>query len=391
MRVARLTTLEDLNAVASRWNALAEVPFRSHDWLASWWRHYGAGQELYVLAVIDQRDAGALDSRDADAPIAVDGPALIGLAPLYLERSASRGRVLKLLGAGDVCSDYLGLLTAPGRETEATSALAQALIDANSPDAAAAGASWDLLELSGVAADDANVARVVGHLVEDGAQVHRREGPSCWRIELPPRWDDLLESMSKSHRKQIRRVERRLLETGRAVLHTADEDRLERGMEILVDLHQRRRRALGQPGCFASPAFAGFLCDAAPRLLTSGRLELHWIELAGRPVAAEFHLVGEGLVYAYQAGVEPEVLEEEPGRLINVATLRRSVERGRRGFDFLRGDEPYKAHWRAAPRAMLELRVVPSAASARLRHGVWMAGDTVKQLIKTGLNLTGMR
>lgn len=424
MRVARLSTEQQLEQIAAPWNALAaDVPFRSHDWLASWWRFYGAGHDLYVLAAFD--DAGPL----------------AGVAPLYLERTAARGRVLKLLGTGDACSDYLSLLAVPGREEEVASAVAQALLDGNQPklhqaeameqgtirpDATQPGAlppdvnhpdanrpatnhsvavrptanfgdntpeaHWELLELSGVAADDAQIARLVGHLIEDGAKVHRRPGPNCWRIELPASWDELLESMSKSHRKQIRRVERRLLDTGRAVLRTADESNLEFALDLLVDLHQRRRQYLGQPGCFADPAFAGFVREASRRLLASGRLELHWIELDGRPVAAELHLIGDGgMVYAYQAGVEPDALDEEPGRIINVATLKRAIELGRTGFDFLRGDEPYKAHWRAGPRGLLELRVVPRATSARLRDGVWMAGDTVKQMIKTGLNLTGMR
>jgi CelD/BcsL family acetyltransferase involved in cellulose biosynthesis len=397
MRVARLTCDDDLQSIATAWNALsAGVPFRSCDWLATWWRHYGAGQlgtgqsgtgdsrsgqsasggELCVLAAIDEQDQ------------------LAGLAPFHLERSAARGRVLKLLGTGDVCSDYLGILSAAGREEEVLAVIADALIDAQQHgdhDAAGGGLGWDLLELNGVAADDAAIARFVGHLIESGAQVHRRQGPNCWRIELPASWEAYLEAMSRSHRKQIRRVERRMLESGRAVLHTADAATLDAAMGILVDLHQRRRQSLGQPGCFASAAFSGFLHEAAARMLTSGRLELHWIELDGRAVAAEFHLLGDETVYAYQAGVDPEAIEEEPGRIINIATIRRAIELGRRGFDFLRGDEPYKAHWRAAPRPSLELRVVPPAASARLRHGVWLAGDAVKQWIKTGLNLTGTR
>jgi CelD/BcsL family acetyltransferase involved in cellulose biosynthesis len=373
MRVVRLSTTEELDQIAGPWNAMARgFPFRSHDWLASWWRFYGGEHRLCTLAVMD--GAGQV----------------VGVAPLYLERTTSRGRVLKLLGTGDACSDYLGVLAKEGSEEEVLPALAQWLVDVNA-DNATPDARWELLELSGVAADDALVAQLVGHMVEDGAQVHRREGANCWRIALPDSWDALLAGMSKSHRKQIRRVQRRLLDSGRAVLHTADESTLATAMETLIDLHQRRRQSLGQPGCFSSPAFTGFLHQTARRMLPSGQLELHWIELDGRAVAAEFHLVGGDVVFAYQAGVDPEALEEEPGRIINVATLRRAIELGRRGFDFLRGDEPYKAHWRAGPRGSCELRVVPSAASARLRHGVWLAGDSMKQLIKTGLNLTGMR
>ena len=384
MRVVRLTKEDELQSIAAAWNGLAGgVPFRSHDWLASWWRHYGGGHELCVMAAFDERHQ------------------LAGLAPLYLDRSAAGGRVLKLLGEGEICSEYLSVLAAAGREESAIAAIAEELTGGDLARPHETGGDWELLELTGVGADDANVVLLVGRLVEAGARVHRREGSRCWRIELPASWDEYLEGMSRSHRKQVRRVERRMLESGRAVLHTADAESLDGAMGILVDLHQRRRQSLAQPGCFASASFSGFLHESAARLLASGRLELHWIEIDGRPVAAEFHLLGDhvvgnhqvggGVVYAYQAGVDPEALADEPGRIINIAAIRRAIELGRRGFDFLRGDEPYKAHWRAVPRATLDLRIVPPAASARLRHGVWLAGDAVKQLIKTGLNLAGMR
>ena len=64
---------------------------------------------------------------------------------------------------------------------------------------------------------------------------------------------------------------------------------------------------------------------------------------------------------------------------------------GMSAFDFLRGDEPYKAHFRAEPQAQLELRLVAPKGMAQIRHGVWLAGDSLKGLLKTSLNLSGMR
>ena len=112
--------------------------------------------------------------------------------------------------------------------------------------------------------------------------------------------------------------------------------------------------------------------------MRQGHLQFHWLELDGRPVALEYHLTGGGVLYAYQAGVDPEAMEFQPGKLLNLATIRRAIEQGYRAFDFLRGDEPYKAHFRAAPRPSLELRIVPNRPSARLRHNLWLAGSRVK-------------
>ena len=122
-----------------------------------------------------------------------------------------------------------------------------------------------------------------------------------------------------------------------------------------------------------------------PALLREGHLQLHWLELDGSPVAAEYHLAGSGIVYAYQSGVAPESLAEEPGRLITLAVLRRAIRQGYRALDFLRGDEPYKAHFRAARRPMHTLRAVANRRGARLRHNLWLAGANVKQWIRTRL------
>ena len=74
-----------------------------------------------------------------------------------------------------------------------------------------------------------------------------------------------------------------------------------------------------------------------------------------------------------------------------MASLRRTIEQGQCAYDFLRGDEPYKAHWRAEPRPMLSVRVVPARRAARLRHNAWRTKQSLKQWIKYGMALAGQR
>lgn len=378
MQVLRLGSLRELAPYAEPWDRLARgVPFRGWTWASAWWRHYGDGREgrsrLYVLCVLDGAHA------------------LVGLAPWYLDVSAAQGRVLRFLGTGEVTSDHLTVLCQPGRENQVTEALAQWLGGRHAQPGHEAD-DWDLLELSGVDADDPAVARLADHLAAGCCTVHRLAGPNGWRIELPDRWDDYLAMLSKSHAKQLRRIERRLVDTGRVELHTVQRlEELPRAVEILVDLHQRRWRALGRSGCFASSRFEAFHRDVMPGLLVAGQLQLHWIELDGRPVAAEYQLASGGVVYAYQSGIEPDAAACSPGSLAHLATIRRAIAQGCRAFDLLRGDEPYKAHWRARPYPMVRLRVVPPRIGAQFRHGLWAAGRNVKRWIKRGLRMVGAR
>lgn len=376
MRVACYNTLDELTPYAECWDRLAAgMPFRAWAWAQRWWLHYGQRHPTRRLFVACVHDA----NND-----------VLAIAPWFVERSASRGRVLQFLGTGEVCSEYLGVLCDPARVEPAMEALAGWLHLPGGTarrGAAALNPGWDLLRLSYIDKHDGVALRLMNELAARGNLVDCRPGPACWRIELPSSWEEFLARLSKSHRKQVRRLEHRLLKTGRAELLTAcDAGDVPGGFQRLVDLHQRRQRSLGQPGCFASAPFTAFHRDVVGPMFTTGQLQLHWMDLDRRLVAAEYHLAGDGVIYVYQGGIDPEALHAEPGRLITLATLRRAIAMGYRAFDFLRGDEPYKAHWRAEPQPTLDVRIIPDRVAARLRHQFWVTGREVRRWLKTGLN-----
>src|SRR5688572_3943001 len=100
MYVTVVTNFQELYDIESEWNSLAHgVPFRTREWLHGWWRHYGHLGQLFTPVVFNEEGE------------------LIGALPLYLSRSARQGSVLRPLGSGEVCSDYLSLLCKPEDET----------------------------------------------------------------------------------------------------------------------------------------------------------------------------------------------------------------------------------------------------------------------------------
>jgi CelD/BcsL family acetyltransferase involved in cellulose biosynthesis len=378
LRVVRFPTLDQLSPLAADWDRLARgVPFRGWAWASSWWRHYGHDgcqprprTALFILGVLDQ----------AGAPL--------GFAPWYLDQSASQGRVLRFLGSGEVCTDYLTVLSAPEDEHRVAAALAEWLTkaDAQSPTHGDPN-GWDLLELTGVDASDTAVGQLACQLEARGHTLHRRHGMNCWRIELPGCWDDYLATLSKDHRKKIRRSVRDLLDSERVTAHRVERlDDLPHAQQVLIDLHQRRRLSLGEPGNFASRRFTDFHCEVMSRLLALGQLRLNWLLLDGQPLAAEYLMFGDGVLYAYQSGMNPDAVRHSPGRLSLASVLRQAIDDGYRAVDLLRGDVPYKAHWRARPRKTAEIRVIPARPLAQFRHGIWRTGAGLKQWIRTTLN-----
>ena len=369
MHVRRFDNLSELEPYRDAWDALAAGNvFRSWTWLSTWWRHYGVlGGERSLNVQLAFADA-------SESP-----ETLRAILPVYIESTWTQGRVLRLLGDGEICSDHLGLLAAPADGNDAAAAIVDAMIH---------GEEWDLLDLAAIDAHDAATFQLLDEFAANGFTTSRQPADCCWVIDLPATWEEFLALQSKSHRKQLRQLERRVLDSGRASWHTVTSiDEFGNAWSTLVDLHQSRRQQLGEPGCFASATWSAFHWEVAQRLLARGWLRLSTLQLDGLLLAAEYHLAGLDTTWAYQGGLDPSRLAEEPGQLSTLASIQRAIKDRHAHFDFLRGDEPYKAHWRATPRQTYRLAAVPNRLWPRVRQSAWSGARRVRGAAKQLTNL----
>lgn len=387
MNIQRITHLDDLQPYRRRWDELAgDCVFRSWDWLTTWWKHYGEGKQLCVLLVFADKDATSCQTTTncSDATVCSDAvddtESLLAILPCYIESYFARGQVLRLLGDGEICSDHLDLLSDPAEAGAATEALAAYLCE-NASD-------WDTTEFSAIGVERVGLTLLSDALHALGCHVTRKPNQNIWAIPLPEDWEAFLAMQSKSHRKQLRRLERRVLDTEQAVWHLVETPSdFEKSWPILIDLHQRRRISLGEPGCFASQQWADFHRDIAEQMLDAGMLRLYWLEMDGQPVAAEYYFAGENATWAYQSGVDPDRIDQEPGQLSMIRTIQHALAEGHKQFDLLRGDEPYKAHWRAQPQETFDIQIVPARSVARLRS---QACNTLHRAVRLARQLTNM-
>ncbi len=375
MYVQCIEQLERLEPLSRRWDELAGgCVFRSWTWLSTWWRHYGpttgdallVGTKLYVLVVYESDKSTGGQTPDQTSACSSTTDRLIAILPCYLDRSLARGKVLRLLGDGEVCSGHLDLLVTATNAPRVADVLAEYLCDQTG--------QWDLIDFPAldITQENAKIGRLIEALAECGCSVSQMPDQNGWSIDLPETWEEFLALQSTSHRKQLQCLEQRVLNSQLTVWHQVKLlKEFDSAWAIFVDLHQRRRKSLGEAGCFASPRWASFQEDVARRLLTEGRLRMSWLELAGQPVAAEYHFAGGRTTSAYQGGLDPNRLNEEPGRLSMIRTVQHAIAEGHRKFDLLRGDEPYKTHWQATQKETFHVQVIPSRTGAKLRYQAW--------------------
>lgn len=361
MEVSRIECA-DLREATCRpaWDELAgSQPCLGIAWLGAWWKCYGQAGGLYVLQAQDEQKQ------------------IVGLAPLRRIHRHRWGRVVEFLGSGDACTDHLTLLTRADTRVAAAQAMAHWMLDRCS----CPQDGWDHIELIGADADDSAVAEFAQAMQRGGARVHQRAGTASWCIHLPETWDAYVRCRSRNLRKNLRRWTRSLENqtyTVRTVKTRAD---LEWAWPILMDLHAKRRRELGDRGCFSRPGFEAFLREATHRLLQSQALILPILYRGRIPIAIEYQLRGGATTYAYQSGMDPAFSKYSPGAVLKTWTIQQCLQRGDRYLDLLRGDEAYKLRWKSSRCAMTEYRIAAPRASARFQHDVWVAGSrTVRWL-----------
>jgi CelD/BcsL family acetyltransferase involved in cellulose biosynthesis len=320
---------------------------RSPEWLLVWWQFYAApDDELCVLLFHEQ------------------GGTLIGLAPLYIETQGNR-RSVRLLGSGEASTNHTTWLAAAGQEHRVSIAVAQFLLGLK-PD-------WNSLQFDSVDADDMAVNATAEYMAEHGCLMRRKLSHNCWKIALPSTWEEYLMMLSRSHRKRFRKLRECYFESGRIQVHTvtgpAD---FQRGFEILLQLHSNRWGEPAKPlGCFSDQRFREFHETVAIELLKRNQLLLVWLECDGRPIAVEYQFIDTTTVYSYLAGMDTTVTEFPPGNLSIAASLQFAISKGCTCFDLSRGDQPYKANWRATPMVCHHISIWPDNLSGRLEHAVW--------------------
>ena len=312
--------LDGLDAVGpAAWQALHAAseprsPFVSWIWQSEWARAFAPSDRLEIRRVSD--DAGRL----------------LGLLPLY---EAEPG-VFRLIGGVDV-SDYLDLLAEAGREADVWSALLGARPSTRPV--------WDL---HSVPAASPTVTRLPALATEHGSEVTVTLEERCPLLALPETWDAYLASLSGKARhemlRKLRRVEREVPEARAIGLSSRAE--VESHFDDFLGLHRRSRVGKAR---FMDERMEGFFRRVAAMLAEAGGFRLWLLETDAGPLASFLCLEWDDTVGLYNSGFSPQAAALSPGLVLLTHVIRDAIGRGKRRFDFLRGEERYKYEFGPTP------------------------------------------
>ena len=222
---------------------------------------------------------------------------------------------------------------------------------------------WDVVDLRRLRCGDPTAAALSaafeGRAPEQDWTVELEREDVCPVVTIPADVHDLdgfLATLGKKERHEIRRKVRRAHAAGEVAMTPSATPLAD--LDGFIDLHQRKWGAAGlfppTPGGDASRRFVRGLFEAFG---LDGPVQLSFLTVAGRRIAAGITFEYGDTVAYYNAGVDPDARDLSPGVVMIAKYVERAIATGRHRLDFLRGDEPYKYEWGAVDEPIQRLLV----------------------------------
>jgi CelD/BcsL family acetyltransferase involved in cellulose biosynthesis len=282
-------------------------PFVLPEWQEVWQQAFGAGAEMRILTVRE-------------------GDKVIGIAPLMVKDGTAL-----LIGDTDVC-DYLDFIVTPGREKE----FFEIILD----DIKQNGVRR--LDLKQVRSDSTVLTSLAPLAQSRGFAVETVKENISFEMDLPPAFNEYLEGLSTKQRHEVRRKLRRLNEEGSIEYRfISDGVSVGNNMDTFFRMFVESRRDKAD---FMTEKMASFFRLMANAMTRAGLMKVGVLELDGKPLAEIICFDFNECIYLYNSGYDPNYVSLSAGLLSKVLAIRESIEKGKKKFDFLKGEETYKHH-----------------------------------------------
>jgi len=319
----------------SEWNTLlsesiTDAPFLLHEYLSAWWSSRGGGEwpadaELVLVSACENEE-------------------LVGIAPLFLAEHDGK-QALMLLGSIEI-SDYLDLIVRPDDLTRFVSGL----LDFLASDQAL---TWSRLDWYNLLDDSPSLTALEAESANRGWDFTSEPFRPALFVPLPGDFEEYLMNIDKKQRHEIRRKMRRAEGDFREVRWyiVEDESTLDAEIDDLLALmandHQKED--------FLTEVMRTQMRTSVHAAFKAGWLQLAFMEVDGHKAAGYLNFDYGNRIWVYNSGLDFDYGDLSPGWVLLGYLLQWANENGRSEFDFMRGDEDYKAKFGGLKRDVMRV------------------------------------
>ena len=302
--------------------------FLTWDWIGCWLRTSGA--MAYLVTV---RDGARVVGMALLHPSRQRRHHLLGIDALMLHQLGDRAMDI-------ITIEHNGILA----DRDHAAVAKQAVIDHLARHHAGA-PHWEEIHLGGLPAPEA----LIPQAAQAGLMTWYHSYKQSWAVDLGHlrgTGTAYLDTLSANTRYQIRRSIR--LYAARGPLTATFAATVAEAMEYfdaMKGLHQEYWTARGKPGSFAFPYFEQFHRVLIAECLPKGTVELMRVSAGDEAIGYLYNFISDGWVCAYHTGFRYEADPKlKPGLVSHYLCIEHHLRNGARLYDFLAGNERYKAN-----------------------------------------------
>ncbi|MBN2024405.1 MAG: GNAT family N-acetyltransferase [Pirellulales bacterium] len=329
LHVRQIETIDELAHYRMAWNALLGETrqatfFQTFDWFEVYWKHFGHGQRMRVLVVLD-----------GDRPI--------GIVPLVIRTESTRAGEVRLL---TYPLDNWGSFYGPiGPNPTVTLRLAMRHVRQTPRD-------WDIVDLRWVDRTGCDHGRTEGAMEAAGMAADEQPWDETAVVDLGGTWDAYWRGRSKKWRKNLRASLRRLETLGRVTYVRYRPEGAARGdgdprwdvWEACLTVARKSWQGSSETGTtLCHPQVEPFLRDAHAAAARCGALDVNLLLVDGQPVAFVYNYHFHGRSFGLRMGFDPSLAGA--GSVLAWRMLEDAFARGDDEFDLGTGSLECKEPW----------------------------------------------
>jgi hypothetical protein len=336
MQIKRVRDTSELASLAGIWDtalkqSASDRIFYTYDWFISWWENLsesmnGGGSQLEVLVFQEEKHP---ERERKELPLGTRW----GIAPL-IRREAS----LSFLASQEV-SDYCDFIFPEGQENGFFGKMVS-FLQSDFEDITK-------LELINLPSSSPTLEYLPKAAAAQGWRSAVEESEETPVLPLPVCYEEYLGGLSRKNRHELKRKVRKigsLTETDslggiKAVKYERPDDVSSR-IGDFIQLHEQSGPEKAH--FWSKPGMKAFFADMSRRFAEKRWLELRFLYMEGRIVAALISFIYGGILSFYNMAFDPGFAAYSPGYYLLDWSLREAITEKREAADFLRGAERYK-------------------------------------------------
>jgi len=316
-----LECIEDLDAsplLPAAWEDVLSKSSHDHvcftyEWTRAWWKAFGKGKRLLILAAVDDRD-----HIRALAPLMLQKTSLFGLPvrkiSFIYNDNASRADLIDGGYNREIVEGMIAYLT---RNT----------------------GLWDVVELQNIWECSMTYHNLRQVLKQAGIRFALKTGLRSPFVTVNTDWGHYFSSRSKNFHKSFRNLQNRYKsKTGWSIDHP-------KNLDGIYAISRRSWKARCKRDICADDSnrdFFNILTDIANE---KGWLHLWLLTVEGKGIAYEYALEYKRTMYALKADFDESARHLSPGVMLHTQLMKYCFERGFKEIDLCGHDEDYKIRW----------------------------------------------